>query len=139
MGFYSKTLHGEFNEHHNTLNGYMLSGDANSAATAAAITALNGRGDNDISPYSLNGYHLAGPFNETANTNGLFGRSDNDIGPYSLQGYHLSGRGDNDISPFSLNGNGGPVEGYSTATLAGIGIGGLALGMVAGYFFFRKK
>ena len=59
MGFYSKTLHGEFNEHHNTLNGYMLSGDANSAATAAAITALNGRGDNDISPYSLNGYHLA--------------------------------------------------------------------------------
>lgn len=126
MGFYSKTLHGEFNEHHNTLNGYMLSGDANSAATAAAITALNGRGDNDISPYSLNGYHLAG-------------RGSNDIGPYSLQGYHLSGRGDNDISPFSLNGDPATAEGYSTTTLAGVGIGGLALGMLAGYFFFRKK
>lgn len=82
-----------FNENHNVMNGYHLAG----------------RGDNDISPYSLSGFYsktLHGAFNENQNVlNGyhLAGRGDNDISKFSLNGYHLAGRGDNDISKFSLN------------------------------------
>ena len=117
MSYYSKRLHGAFDEFQNTNH---------DALQLTNLTGLNGyhlagRGDNDISKFSLNG------------------RGDNDISPYSLHGYQHHQHG-HFGSAFSLNGpSDTPSEGYSMATLAGVGVGGLALGMLAGYFFFKKK
>jgi hypothetical protein len=120
MSYYSKRLHGTFNEFQNTNN---------DALQLANLTGLNGyhlagRGDNDIGKFSLNGYHLAG-------------RGDNDIGPYSLHGHHghshLNGK-----SVFSLNGD-TPDSAYSLTTLIGVGAGAMVLGAAVGYFMFKKK
>lgn len=112
MSYYSKRLHGAFDEFQNTNH---------DALQLANLTGLNGyhlagRGDNDIGKFSLNGYHLAG-------------RGDNDISPYGLNGH----------SKFSLNGDPAADSSYSTTTLVGVGAGAMVLGLAVGYFMFKKK